>query len=133
MHVIFTMWNIVLVLEYPYWSLFFYAGNNQISPQALIKYVIRRIGPLVLCGTNILGRSCGKLAHFMQLVLFCTPWKHQKSSSFLMFSGGIERYQWHEIKRLSKTPKDFFYIGWLSLRVDGLTEVYGKSDCCSAF
>ena len=108
MHVIFTMWNIVLVLEYPYWSLFFYAGNNQISPQALIKYVIRRIGPLVLCGTNILGRSRGKLAHFMQLVLFCTPWKHQKSSSFLMFSGGHRKIPVAWNKTSFKDTKRFF-------------------------
>ena len=27
----------------------------------------------------------------MPLVSFYTPWKHQKTSDFLMFSGGIER------------------------------------------
>ena len=37
------------------------------------------------------------LTHFMPLVSFCIPWKHQKTSGFLMFSGGIERYQWHEM------------------------------------
>ena len=26
-----------------------------------------------------------------------TPWKYQKTSGFLMFSGGIERNQWHEM------------------------------------
>ena len=31
------------------------------------------------------------LTHFMWLVSFCTPWKHQKIKGFLMFSGGIER------------------------------------------
>ena len=29
--------------------------------------------------------------------LINTPRKHQKTSGFLIFSGGIERKQWHEI------------------------------------
>ena len=37
------------------------------------------------------------LTHFMALLSFYTPWKHKKPFSFLMFSGGIERYQWHEM------------------------------------
>ena len=37
------------------------------------------------------------LTHFMPLVSFYTAWKHQKTSGFLMFSGGIERDQWHEM------------------------------------
>ena len=31
----------------------------------------------------------------MLLVSFNTPWKLRKRSGFLMFSGGIERDQWH--------------------------------------
>ena len=31
------------------------------------------------------------LSHFMPLVYFCTPWKHQKTTGFLMFSGDTER------------------------------------------
>ena len=34
--------------------------------------------------------------HFTLLVCIYTPWKHQKTSGFLMFSGGIERDQWYE-------------------------------------
>ena len=30
------------------------------------------------------------LTNFMSLVSFYTPWKHQKTEGFLMFSGGIE-------------------------------------------
>ena len=30
-------------------------------------------------------------AHFMPLVSFYTPWKHQKTSGFRIFSGGIDR------------------------------------------
>ena len=37
------------------------------------------------------------LIHFMPLVSFCTFWKHQKISGFMMFLGGIERHQWLEM------------------------------------
>ena len=38
------------------------------------------------------------LTHSIQLVsLFLSPWKHKKTRGFLMFSGGIERGQWHEM------------------------------------
>ena len=37
------------------------------------------------------------LTHFMPLISFDTPWKHQKTRGFLMFSVGIKRDQWHEM------------------------------------
>ena len=37
------------------------------------------------------------LTHFMPLISLCTPLKTSEKTGFLMFSGGIERYQWHEI------------------------------------
>ena len=37
------------------------------------------------------------LVHFMPLVSFDTTWKHLKPFGFLIFSGGIERDQWHEM------------------------------------
>ena len=37
------------------------------------------------------------LNHFMPLISFDTPWKHQKTRGFPMFSGGIKRDQWHEM------------------------------------
>ena len=37
------------------------------------------------------------LTHFMPLISFDTPWKHQKTRGFLMFSGGLKRVQWHEM------------------------------------
>ena len=44
------------------------------------------------------------LRHFMALFFFCTPWKHQKASGFLRFSGGIERpVVWNRLKLLVKT------------------------------
>ena len=33
----------------------------------------------------------------MPLVSFYNPWKDQKTSGFLMFLGGIEGDQWHEM------------------------------------
>ena len=36
------------------------------------------------------------LTHFMPVVSFYTPWKHQETWDFLIFSGEIERDQWHE-------------------------------------
>ena len=35
------------------------------------------------------------LSHFIQLVFFSNDWKYQKTSGFLMFSGGIMRDQSH--------------------------------------
>ena len=37
------------------------------------------------------------LTHFMSLVSFDTPGKCQKTKGFVIFSGGIERDQWHEM------------------------------------
>ena len=37
------------------------------------------------------------LTHFMPLVSFDTPWKHQQARGFPMFSGGIERHQLYEM------------------------------------
>ena len=36
-----------------------------------------------------------KSTHFLPPVSFFTPWKHQKTKGFLMFSECIERDQWH--------------------------------------
>ena len=35
--------------------------------------------------------------HFMPLDVFYTSLKYQKIRGFLIFSGGIEKDQWHEI------------------------------------
>ena len=37
------------------------------------------------------------LTYFIPLVSFYTPWKHQKTSGFLIFSGDTEREQWYEM------------------------------------
>ena len=31
------------------------------------------------------------ITHLMPLVLLCTPWKHEKTKNFLIFSGGIKK------------------------------------------
>ena len=50
-----------------------------------------------LLGKNSLYRQSGKrLTHFMPLISFDTPWKHQKTRGFRMFSGGIKSDQWNE-------------------------------------
>ena len=33
----------------------------------------------------------------MPLVSFYTPWKHQETKGFLIFSGCIERDEWHDM------------------------------------
>ena len=44
------------------------------------------------------GLRSFSLTHFMPLVSFDTPRKHQKTFGFLMFSRGIERDQWNEMR-----------------------------------
>ena len=65
------------------------------------------------------------LTHFMPLVFLYTPWKHQKTSAFLMFSGGIERDQWHEIGLVVSFPSL-----WSSFILRNLTSrVFSKRYC----
>ena len=63
-------------------------------------------------------------AHFIPLVSFYTLLKHQKTSGFLMFSGGIGRDQWPEMGW--KDWKQFFFIfsllKWLYLVYNSLNE-----------
>ena len=40
-----------------------------------------------------IGDAVGRLTHFSPVSYFCTPWKRQKTKSFLTFSEGIE--MWH--------------------------------------
>ena len=43
------------------------------------------------------------LTYFMPLISFYIPWKHYKTFGFSLFSGGIERDQWHEMGYKQKT------------------------------
>ena len=40
---------------------------------------------------------CGTLTNFKPMFPFYTPWKRQKTRSFLTFSGGIGREHWPEM------------------------------------
>ena len=60
------------------------------------------------------------------LVYFYTPWKHQKTSVFLMFLGGIERDQWHEMGKIIKTfvllieffsSQNLFWFSWVLIKI----------------
>ena len=70
--------------------------NEKSHPRYLLL-----VEPIPLSRSNMmfiyLSMFKGLLTHFMPQVSFNTPWKHQKTFSFLMFSGGIERDLWHEI------------------------------------
>ena len=48
----------------------------------------------------------------MPLISFNTPWKHQNTSGFRMFLGGIERDQWHEMGKYA--AEDFLERAFLS-------------------
>ena len=51
--------------------------------------------------------SRARLTHFMPLICFNTPWKHQKTSGVLMFSEGIKI--WNELKTFDKWNKNPTY------------------------
>ena len=69
--------------------------NEKSHPRYLLL-----VEPIPLSRSNVmfiyLSMFKGLLTHFMPQVSFNTPWKHQKTFDFLMFSGGIERDLWHE-------------------------------------
>ena len=46
--------------------------------------------------SNSNNQNPDSLTHFMLLVSFYTPRKHQKTTGFLIFSGSIERDLLHE-------------------------------------
>ena len=47
--------------------------------------------------TDIINKFMGKEKTSMPLISFSTPWKHQKTFSFLLFWGSIKREQWREM------------------------------------
>ena len=48
----------------------------------------------------------------MPMVSFYTPWKHQKTISFLTFPGLLERDQWHETSHITfNLPSTFLGYG----------------------
>ena len=45
---------------------------------------------------NLFNLTFSTLTHFNPLISFYTPWKHQKTRGFLIFSGGIKRDRQHK-------------------------------------
>ena len=78
------------------------------APNSALRYdIVPEFPPgwmVILVSLLITLNTFNTLTHFMSLFSFCTPWKHQKTSGFL-FSGGIEREQWHEMNWFTA----FFY------------------------
>ena len=58
----------------------------------LVENYYRHAGQFSFCLVR-----CSSLAHFLPLGFFYTSWKYQKTTAFRIFSGGIERDQWHEM------------------------------------
>ena len=58
--------------------------------------------------------------HFRPLVSSYTPWKHQETRGFLMFSEDIKRDQWHE---MSSKVSWIFMICFLSLKSVNNTDI----------
>ena len=77
---------------------------------------------------------------FHAAVSFNTPWKHQKFKGFLMFLGGIEWDQWHEmgwlkryisVKQTNTHRKKIFILEWSIICQFGLQrmEIKFKQSC----
>ena len=45
-------------------------------------------------GVDLLHINSWYLTHFQSVFRFYTPWKHQKTGGFLMYSVGLELEQW---------------------------------------
>ena len=76
----------------------------QISKMKLFLKMVNSFQPLTIFARRSLldvwvgsGHLRPLLTHFVPLVSFDTPWKHQKAKCFLMFSGGIEIDQCYEM------------------------------------
>ena len=77
---------------------------------------------IVTLVTSVINRTF--LTHYMPLVSFYIPWRQQESSGFFMFSGCIERNQWHEMcithflwHQALLNSCTFYrikYLGWIS-------------------
>ena len=54
-------------------------------------------GHFILPLKCLIERNLLLFSRFHGTGLFYRPWKHQKTSGFLIFTGGIKRDQWHEM------------------------------------
>ena len=86
----------IIYVEYLKWN--FSPYHTETSP--LIYFANQWTGFYMIDASIMKELNLLPLDHSMSLASFYTPWKHQKTSGFLMFSGGIERDQWHEMGQL---------------------------------
>ena len=56
---------------------------------------------------NFMWQANTTLNHFQPMFHFYTPRKHQKTSGFLIFSGGIEVEHWLKLGEENKIPRSF--------------------------
>ena len=74
--------------------------NVKMDPQSEeVIYILSSVNRSKYCSLIEIRYKKVLLTHFMPLIFFDTPppRKHQKTSGFLMFSGGIKRHQRHEM------------------------------------
>ena len=94
-------WKLVLPVPIPEeekkFSLIFIFTLLCVSSKGFMKAL--KINSVFFFYTSFWNARGGKghLTHFISLFSFYTPWKHQKTRVFLMFSGDIERDQWHKM------------------------------------
>ena len=95
----------------------------QIIFQEIMTFNIFRIlQPFILLKPNPLQAKVPilnplPLTHFKPLVSFYTPWKHQKTFGFIMFSGGIETDQCFEMgQNIWKFSGGIELEFWLEMR-----------------
>ena len=61
--------------------------------------------------------TLSRVTHFMPLVCFCIPWKHQQTTDFLMFSGDIGRISGMKQVKQQYKGKPFQYWYWCELEI----------------
>ena len=84
-----TMWKLCLSTKFPHQEIRWNYSILRSSSYCII-YTAKKLNFLTFCG---------KLTHFVLLVYFYSPWKHQKTKNLLMLPGGLERDQWHEMDK----------------------------------
>ena len=77
------------------------------TPQTIL-FLLTFIMVVLFILPTIIAWNASWLSHFRSMLYFYTPWNHQKTFGFLMFSRGIEREQWDEMG----WPKLYYIYFW---------------------
>ena len=72
------------------WTDFYMIGTSVMK--ALTQSILKILNVIFIKFQQI-----ANLTHIQPMLHFHTPWKHQKTSNFLMFSGGTETEQWFKM------------------------------------